>query len=234
MGEQMSYCVNCGVKLKEDASVCPLCDCPVINPYEEYKKYSGEKAPAQPLSTDNAPVADWRDLTHFIISLTLALGSVSCCIINVCINRRLTWSLIAVAACITAYICVGLPMKKRNLLPELSVLFDFLSVAFSITVIGWAVNDFAWALRLAYPLSGAVALCAGYIVFLVRRHKIRYFHILALGSVLAGAISVLTELLLNNFTDISWSGISAASCVFFAAVLCIIAKSRRLTRRFHL
>ncbi|MBR4852742.1 MAG: hypothetical protein IKV01_03970, partial [Clostridia bacterium] len=140
----------------------------------------------------------------------------------------------AVAACITVYICVGLPIKKRKLLPELSVLFDFFAVAFSVTVIGWSIKDFGWAVRLAYPLSAAVALCAGYIVFLVRRHKIRYFHIIALGSVLAGAISVLTELLLNGFTDISWSGISAASCVFFAAVLCVIAKSRRLTRRFHL
>lgn len=234
MGEQMSYCVNCGVKLKEEARVCPLCDCPVINPYEEYKKYSGEKAAPQPLSTDTAPVADWRDLTHFIIYLTLALGAASCCVINLCIDRKLTWSLIAVAACITVYICVGLPIKKRKLLPELSVLFDFLAVAFSVTVIGWSIKDFGWAVRLAYPISAAVALCAGYIVFLVRRHKIRYFHIIALGSVLAGAISVLTELLLNGFTDISWSGISAASCVFFAAVLCVIAKSRRLTRRFHL
>lgn len=230
----MSYCVNCGVKLKEDARVCPLCDCPVINPYEEYKKYSGEKAAPQPLSTDTAPVANWRDLTHFIISLTLSLGAVSCCIINLCISHKLTWSLIAVAACITAYICVALPIKKRTFLPELSVLFDFFAVAFSVTVVAWRMNDFGWALKLAYPLSAAVALCAGYIVFLVRKHKIRYFHILALGSVLAGAISVLTELLLNGFTDISWSGISAASCVFFAAVLCVIAKSRRLTRRFHL
>lgn len=230
----MSYCVNCGVKLKEETRVCPLCDCPVINPYEEYKKYSGENAPAIPLSTDTAPVADRRDLAHFIISLTLVLGAVSCCVINMCISHKMTWSLIAVAACITAYICVGLPMKKRKLLPELSVLFDFIAVAFSITVIGWTVNDFGWALRLAYPLSAATALCAGYIVFLVRRHKIRYFHIIAIGSVLAGAVSVLTELLLNGFTDISWSGISLASCVFFAAVLCVIAKSRRLTRRFHL
>lgn len=230
----MSYCVNCGVKLKEDARVCPLCDCPVINPYEEYKKYSGEKAAPQPLSTDTAPVANWRDLTHFIISLTLSLGAVSCCIINLCISHKLTWSLIAVAACITAYICVALPIKKRTLLPELSVLFDFFAVAFSVTVVAWRMNDFGWALKFAYPLSAAVALCADYIVFLVRKHKIRYFHILALGSVLAGAISVLTELLLNGFTDISWSGISVASCVFFAAVLCVIAKSRRLTRRFHL
>ncbi len=230
----MSYCVNCGVKLKEDTRKCPLCDCPVINPYEEYKKYSGENAPAQPLPTDTAPVANWRDLTHFIISLTLALGAVSCCIINLCISGKLTWSLIVVAACITAYICVALPIKKRGLLPELSVLYDFIAVAFSMTVVAWRINDFGWALQLGYPLAAATALCSAYIVHLVRKHKLRYFHICAIGAVLAGAISVLTELLLNHFTDISWSGISAASCVGFACVLCIIAKSRRLTRRFHL
>ena len=215
-------------------SKCPLCDCPVINPYEEYKKYSGKNAPAQPLSTDTAPVADWRDLTHFIIYLTLALGAAACCVINLCVNRKLTWSLIAVAACITVYVCVGLPIKKRNLLPELSVLFDLFAVAFFITVIGWKFNNFGWVLQLGYPLAVAVALCSVYIVHLVRKHKFRYFHICAIAAALAGAISVLTELLLNGFTDISWSGISAASCVGFACVLCIIAKSRRLTRRFHL
>ena len=66
----MSYCVNCGVSLKEDANACPLCDCPVINPYEEYKKYSGDKKPPRPV-TDTAPVADWRDLAHFIIALII-------------------------------------------------------------------------------------------------------------------------------------------------------------------
>ena len=28
----MSYCVNCGVKLKESEKVCPLCNTKVINP----------------------------------------------------------------------------------------------------------------------------------------------------------------------------------------------------------
>ena len=39
----MSYCVNCGVKLKNSEKVCPLCNTEVINPKkEEYKPvYSG-------------------------------------------------------------------------------------------------------------------------------------------------------------------------------------------------
>lgn len=229
----MSYCVNCGVSLKEDASSCPLCDCPVINPYEEYKKYSGGKMPPRPV-TDTAPVADWRDLAHFIISLTLALGAVSCGVVNLCISHRITWSLIAIAGCITAYVGVCLPMKMRKLLPELSVLFDLISVLLTLSVIGWYSNDFGWVLRIAFPLSAAFAACSAYIVNLVRRHRIRYFHICALGSVFAGFISVLTEILINRSFGITWSGIVALSCVCFAAVLCIIAKSRRLTRRFHL
>ena len=28
----MSYCVNCGVKLEESLTKCPLCNTPVINP----------------------------------------------------------------------------------------------------------------------------------------------------------------------------------------------------------
>ena len=28
----MSYCVNCGVKLKQSEKVCPLCNTMVINP----------------------------------------------------------------------------------------------------------------------------------------------------------------------------------------------------------
>ena len=28
----MSYCVNCGVKLKQSEKVCPLCNTKVINP----------------------------------------------------------------------------------------------------------------------------------------------------------------------------------------------------------
>lgn len=230
----MSYCVNCGVKLKEDARSCPLCDCPVINPYVEFKKYSGENPQPAPPPTDTAPVANRLDLAHFIISLTLALGAISCGIVNLCLGGRLTWSLIPIAGCITAYVGVCLPMKKRNLLPELSVLFDFIAVLFTVTVIAWRADGFDWALRIAYPLAAAVSACSAYIVHLVRRHKIRYFHICALGAVFAGVICVLTELLINRGTDISWSGIAAISCVFFAAVLCIIAKSRRLTRRFHL
>jgi len=229
----MSYCVNCGVSLKEDANACPLCDCPVINPYEEYKKFSGDKKAPRPV-TDTAPVADWRDLAHFIISLTLALGAVACGVVNLCISGKITWALIAVAGCITAYVGVCLPMKMRKLIPELSVLFDLLAVLFTISVIGWYTGSFDWAFRIAYPLSGAVAVCSAYIVNLTRRHRIRYFHICALGAVFAGVLSILTEILINRGAGISWSGIVAISCVCFAAVLCIIAKSRRLTRRFHL
>lgn len=231
----MSYCVNCGVALKEDASFCPLCDCPVINPYEEYKKFSGNSGEKKPVPlTDHAPVASWRDLAHFIISLTLALGAIACGIVNLCIGGRITWSLIPISGCITAYVGVCLPMKCRRLLPELSVLFDLLAALFTISVVAWYTDGFDWALGIAYPISAAFAVCSACIVHLVRRHRIRYFHICALGAVFAGALSVLTELLITRSANISWSGIAAISCVSFAAVLCIIAKSRRLTRRFHL
>lgn len=189
--------------------------------------------PPRPV-TDTTPVADWRDLAHFIISLTLALGAVSCGVVNLCISGRITWSLIAIAGCLTAYVGVCLPMKMRKLLPELSVLFDLLAVLFTLSVIGWYIDDFSWVLKIAFPLSFVFAACSAYIVNLVRRHRIRYFHICALGAVFAGIISVLTEILLTQSLGITWSGIVAISCVCFAAVLCIIAKSRRLTRRFHL
>lgn len=228
----MSYCVNCGVKLKEDARCCPLCDCPVINPYVEFKKISGENPPSPPV--DTAPVADRWDLTHFILALTLALAAISCGIVDLCISKRLTWSIIAISGCITAYVGVCLPMKKRKLLPELFVLFDLFAALLTISVVAWRIDSFGWALRIAFPLAAAVAVCAAYMVNLVRRHKIRYFHIIALGVSLAGVLCILTELLINRGTDISWSGIAAISCVLFSAVLCIIAKSRRLTRRFHL
>lgn len=189
--------------------------------------------PPRPV-TDTTPVADWRDLAHFIISLTLVLGAVACCVVNLCISGKITWALITVAGCITAYVGVCLPMKLRKLLPELSVLFDLLSVLFTVSVIGWYTGSFDWVFRIAFPLSAAFSVCSAYIVNLVRRHRIRYFHICALGAVFAGLLSVLTEILINRGADISWSGIVAISCVCFAAVLCIIAKSRRLTRRFHL
>lgn len=229
----MSYCVNCGVKLKENTISCPLCDCPVINPYEEFKKFSGENPPPMP-PKDEAPIADWRDLIHFIMAITLSLAALTCGIVNLCINGSITWSVLPIVGCITFYVMVCLPIKKRKTYPELFVLYDFFAVAFTITVIAWEFDGFDWALKIAYPLAFAASVCAAYMAFLIRRHKIRYFHICALGAVFAGALSVLTELLLNGATNISWSGIAAISCVGVSAVLCIIAKSRRLSRRFHI
>ncbi len=229
----MSYCVNCGVKLQEGTVKCPLCDCPVVNPYTEYKNITGEKATA-PILTDTAPVADWRDLTHFIISLALVIGALSCGIINICISSMLTWSLIPIASCVALYVFACLPLKFKNRKAERFVLFDFFAVLFLVSVIAWRTNGFSWAISVAFPMAVGVFTCAFLVAFLIRTHKIRYFHICALCSAMVGLLTVLAELLINRAADITWSGIVALSCVGFSALLCVIAKSRRLTRRFHL
>ena len=36
----MSYCVNCGVKLKQSEKVCPLCNTKVINPNNLKDKFT--------------------------------------------------------------------------------------------------------------------------------------------------------------------------------------------------
>lgn len=228
----MSYCVNCGVKLKEEAMKCPLCDCPVINPYKEYECRSGEQMARMPV--DNTHVADKRDLARFLIAVTLTLGAAACGIVDLCLNGKLTWSLIAAAACIATYVGVCIPLKHRKILAELYVLFDLAAVLFTIAVIAWRTDGFGWALPVAFPLSFALALCSMAIVRMIRRHRLRYFHIFSFSVVLAGILSVVTELVISRGTDISWSGIVMISCVCIACVLLIIAKSRKLTRRFHI
>ena len=34
----MSYCVSCGVELRESESHCPLCDTKVVNPRKPYNE----------------------------------------------------------------------------------------------------------------------------------------------------------------------------------------------------
>lgn len=229
----MSYCVNCGVLLPEGSLKCPLCDCPVVNPYESAGAAETVKKP-ECRETDDAPVTSWRDVVHFVITLTLVFGCVTCGIVNLSVSGRLSWAYIPFAASALAYISVALPMKRRRLSCELSILFDYIAVMLLLTVIAWRSGSFVWAVSVSYPVATVTAVFAVILAHLISKHRIRYFHICAIGFVLAGLLAVLTELLINGGDDIVWSGIVLVTCVAVAAILSIIAKSRRLSRRFHI
>ena len=97
----MSYCVNCGVKLEKSLERCPLCNTPVLNPNE-----FGIEKPASPFPKEKGYIEEVKRKDVFwLYSLILIALSASCILLNIFIfDTKGAWSLYVLGACILLWV----------------------------------------------------------------------------------------------------------------------------------
>ena len=89
----MSYCVNCGVKLKNSEKKCPLCNTKVINP----NKMDAEYEPVYSSKVENFKKINYKYLSKIII-LILMITSFLILLLDYVSSGTITWSLYVVAS----------------------------------------------------------------------------------------------------------------------------------------
>ena len=92
----MAYCVNCGVKLEETLTKCPLCNTPVYHPQEEKTE---KKVPPYPSERGTVEKVKRTDLAILLIVL-FGSTAVGCGLLNLFVYKGSLWSLYVIGACL--------------------------------------------------------------------------------------------------------------------------------------
>lgn len=116
----MSYCVNCGVELKDSEKTCPLCDVEVQNPRAPWKEPAERPYPGR-----LEPVLKRADRRFFatLATLILCIPVAVTLLSDLLTDGMLTWSGYVAGAMALLFVWVILPLycKRYYLLRLLSI-----------------------------------------------------------------------------------------------------------------
>jgi hypothetical protein len=214
------YCINCGVKLADSEQRCPLCGTvpyhPEITRPEGRPLYPKNRYPSAEIS----PKA-----VHVVILLLFLLPILTTLLIDLRINRCVTWSGYVVGALLLTYEMVALPMWFRKPNPVIFVPCGFAAVGLYLLYIDLHTGG-GWFLSFAFPVVGGIGLIVTAVVTLLRYLRRGRLYIFGGAFMALGAFMLLMEFLIvitfgRNF--VGWSIYPMAALILLGGFLIWLA-----------
>ncbi len=218
------YCVNCGVKLADTESRCPLCGTVAFHPditREEKKSvYPKNKYPIDESGTLGLAI-----LATVMFAIPFAMVLIS----DLCFHHGITWSGYVMGGLALGYLMFVLPLWFRRNYPVIFVPCWFVAAGLYLLYIN-CVTGGGWYLSFAFPiLCGIGAIVTTVVVLLtyLRRGRLYIFG----GAILAtGVLIPLIEFLMcMTFTSVSfigWSFYPLASLTLIGGLLIFLGICR--------
>ena len=233
----MKLCTNCGVELDKDVAVCPLCGTTEGTVPVDGKKEEPVYFPSDIILLHRKETRKqiW-ELTGIITFSALCV----CTIVDLVINRRLSWSLYADTSALSAWICLTLVLmafrKYYIVIPGL--LMTILTMLFLFDLFAGSVK---WFFQIGLPITIAAFIFISIIILLWNVANFRGFNILAFAFLLLSGFCVVVEVFVDKYlfgsVTIRWSAIVAVSTLPISLVLLFIhyrmKKGKRLDSYFH-
>ena len=215
------YCVNCGVRLADTESVCPLCQTRVYHP-------DLKQSPAEPLypKTMRSPqrVVKPRVLEVFATVLFL-IPMLITMISDLKLNSSFTWSLYVIGALAMSYVIFILPLWFSKPNPVIFTPVSLAAITLYLLLVDLLMGS-GWFLGFAFPIMGALTLIITADVALFRYVRRGWIYTVG-GTIIAfGAFCVLLEfLIILNFGSpfVAWSAYPLVACLLFGGLCIFIA-----------
>lgn len=122
----MSYCVNCGVELEENARKCVLCNTEVINP----AKAPEEKKTSLFADEEYIPEGISKKFVAYVISMVMLIPSLVCMLANALFFPDTFWSLYIFTTGLLTWVMFVFPFFSRRKKPYLLWAFDTAALSF--------------------------------------------------------------------------------------------------------
>lgn len=218
------YCINCGVKLGDSESKCPLCGTvpyhPDISRVEIDPLYPKDRTPVTHVSKLGALIA--VSGVFFVLLITSVLCDLQ-------ISGSIVWSGYVVGALLLLYEIAVLPCWFKSPSPVIFVPCGFLAAGAYLLYINEATGG-DWFLSFAFPvtcITGVIITAVVTVTRYVRRGRLYIFG----GMTIAfGALAPLVEYLIYVTFDLSkfafWSVYPLIALVFIGAMLIFFAVCR--------
>lgn len=233
----MSYCVNCGVKLDDSLTKCPLCHTPVINPNELKKLEAPSPFATQKGETEKVKSKDVIILT----TVFLATTAICCMLLNYMVFSKTLWSIPIIGLCAFIWIITIPPIAFEKMPVYISMLIDGFAMAGYLYMLSFMTSNKAWLTRLALPITALATVLVLTFTLLVKKISSSILSIALYFYVLIPILCIGIELLVWHYYDkplhITWSAIVLVPCLIVNIVLITVLSRKRLReavrRRLH-
>lgn len=220
----MSYCVNCGVKLKQSEKVCPLCNTKVINPNNLKDKFT----PAYSQVVEKHKEINKKYLCE-LITVVLICAAIITVLCDLIFTGNSTWSIYVIVSILFLDSKLSFILFKNKFIP---LLIDLFATETLIYVIAYLNKGLHWFYYLVCPFIFIIwfyiVLCA----FVLNKKK---FNLLRRFSVAFSFISVILltiEMCVDMFKYekifINWSIYAILPITIIGLILFIISYNRKL------
>lgn len=185
------YCIQCGAKLADSQTACPLCGTRVYHP----DLVQEQRDPLYP--ADRHPPQAPRSLApQFIATFACLLPLITLAVCDLHISRTITWSGYVIGAILLGYITLILPLWFRKPNPVVFVPCGSAAAVTYLLYINLATGG-DWFLSFAFPVAGGVGLLVTAVVTLLRYVKRGVFFILGGAFITLGVFMLPVEFLAN-------------------------------------
>ncbi len=231
----MALCPKCGVEIGNE-KVCPLCGIDMTSTSEDSAEVS-----SPPVNAQAAQVIAKNILALEVISVSMGMAALSLIIVDIIVNKHITWSVYPLSSLAFAWLMVCLPLIFRNkpliLIPLVALApFGFLFA------LDFFYGKMSWFMSLGMPITAAVEIAAGSAAAASVFSKRRGLNVVAYGLLAATAVSMVTEASIDLFRNgrifLEWSSIVGFALIPVSGFLIYfhhrIAKTTTLKKMFHL
>ena len=220
----MSYCVNCGVKLKESEKVCPLCNTKVINP----NNLKTDFIPAYSQNIEKTKKVNKKYLC-FLITIILMGVTIITVLCNLIFTGNITWSIYVAASILFLNSKLSFVLFKNKFFP---LFIDLLTTETLIYVIAYLNNGLHWFYYLVCPFIFIIWIYIILCTFVLSKKK---YNLLRRFSVAFSFISVIL-LIIESCIDmykyekitINWSIYAILPIIIIGTILFLISYNRKL------
>lgn len=220
----MSYCVNCGVKLKNSEKKCPLCNTKVINP----NKIDTEYEPIYSNKVENFKRINYKYLSKIVI-LILMITAFLILLLDYASSRSITWSLYIVASILYLGTHLSFAVIKNI---YISLFIHLISTELFMLFIAYMTNGMHWYLYLVLPFIFIVWIYIMLVTYLIKRKKGEFLKKLSLGLLFSGltviAVEACIDLFRYNFINYNWSFYASLPITIISTLTFILSYSKRI------
>ena len=141
----MSYCVHCGVKLSNYHTNCPLCNTKVYNP--NTKEVSGNTDyPEYIIHHKKDRKRANKLFTAIILSLLSFIYTIIPVLINLIINKKLSWSLIVLISITLLWFGIAFPFFNKNNTFFKLFTYDCIAITVYLLLLNYIISsNFLWS-----------------------------------------------------------------------------------------
>ncbi len=234
----MSYCVNCGVELKESESHCPLCDTRVSNPHKPFNENAERTYPIH----KDLMVGENRLMTVLLITLLMMVPSLTCLIVEYVISKTNNWSLYVLCGMSVLWTFTVPPLVLKKHKDVITVVIGTISLSVGLWVTEKVTGNIRWFFPLAFPIIISTATLLLVFIVIMRFVEPGVMKLIAFSmyfiALLIVVIEIVTDLYISSVAQLEWSVIVFIPLVLLATAALVVDRKRNvkdeIKKKFHM